>query len=326
MDLFTLILFGVVGLVALVLLASSIVLVPEKHVKIITFLGQYSKTATSSPSFKVPFLAGVATTISMAIRQLAVEKAETITSDKVTIHPKIAVQYEIIPGKERESYYNISNLLEFVTSIVNDVIRSTIPDMTLDDCFHNKEKIGAAVKSELERKLEPNGYRVLNVLVTDIDFDENVKREMNRINAAQRAQIAAQSEANAEKIKKVTAAEAEAESMKLHGKGIADQRSAIVEGLQKSVEAFQAAVPGASPSTAMELVALTQYIDMMKELARDGRSKVIFVPSGPGGMTDLRSQLTQAFIGAQEATSGDAPAPVKTAKPAAETTETAPAA
>jgi hypothetical protein len=88
------------------------------------------------------------------------------------------------------------------------------------------------------------GYEIVNVLVTDIVPDEKVKSAMNDINAAQREQVAANARGEAEKILVVKKAEAEAESKALQGQGIANQRRAIIEGLQTSVEQFQKAVEG----------------------------------------------------------------------------------
>jgi regulator of protease activity HflC (stomatin/prohibitin superfamily) len=299
MSIVTMVLLGVGALFLLLTLFSAVVFVPEKKVSLITLFGQYSKTARTSPSFKVPFFGGVAAEIPLYVQQIEVDKAESITKDKVTAHPKIVVQYEVIPGKEREAHYNIGDLSAFITSYVVDVIRSTVPEMDLDACFQHKEQIGAAVKKELETRLEPNGYRVLSVLVTDIDFDANVKKEMNRINAASRAQVAAQSEANAEKIKKETAAEADAKVMELHGQGIAKQRQAIIGGLQDSVKAFQEAVPGSNAAGAMEMVVLTQYMDMMRDIAGKN-AKLILLPSGPSAVGNLRQEIMQGFLTAQE--------------------------
>ena len=58
---------------------------------------------------------------------------------------------------------------------------------------------------------------------------------MNQINATARLRIAAQNEAEADKIRQVKNAEAEAESKKLQGEGVAQQRAAIIEGFKASI-------------------------------------------------------------------------------------------
>lgn len=77
------------------------------------------------------------------------------------------------------------------------------------------------------------GYTIIKTLITSIDPAAEVKASMNAINAAQRQREAAQELANADKIKVVTAAQADAEKDRLHGEGIANQRKAIVDSLSK---------------------------------------------------------------------------------------------
>ena len=93
-----------------------------------------------------------------------------------------------------------------------------------------------------------------------------MKLAMNDINAAQREQVAANARGEAEKILVVKKAEAEAESKALQGQGIANQRKAIIEGLQVSIEQFQKVVEGASAKEVMQLVMITQYFDTLKSI------------------------------------------------------------
>ena len=133
--------------------------------------------------------------------------------------------------------------------------------MTLDEVFASQSGIAAAVKQELDADMAGFGYEIVNVLVTDIVPDAKVKSAMNDINAAQREQVAANARGEAEKILVVKKAEAEAESKALQGQGIANQRKAIIEGLQGSIEQFQKVVGGASTAEVMQLVLVTQYFD-----------------------------------------------------------------
>src|SRR6202012_4819022 len=107
--------------------------------------------------------------------------------------------------------------------------------MQHDDVFASQASIALAVKQELDNDMAGFGYEIVNVLVTDIIPDAKVKSAMNDINAAQREQVAATARGEAEKILVVKRAEAEAESTALQGKGIANQRRAIIEGLQGSI-------------------------------------------------------------------------------------------
>ena len=144
------------------------------------------------------------------------------------------------------------------------------------------------------------GYGIVKALVTDIDPDHKVKESMNEINAAQRLRVAASEKGEADKILKVKAAEAEAESKALSGKGIADQRRAIIDGLRESVDEFQKSVPGASAQDVMNVVLMTQYFDMLKELGATSQNNTILVPHSPSTVTDLGAQIRNSMMVANQ--------------------------
>ena len=144
------------------------------------------------------------------------------------------------------------------------------------------------------------GFEIINALVTDIEPDAKVKEAMNEINAAQRMRVAANEKGEAEKILKVKAAEAEAQSKALQGQGIANQRKAIIEGLKESVDDFQKSIRGSSPQDVMNLVLLTQYFDTIKDIGQTGKTNTILIPHSPGGMTEIANQIRNAMITANE--------------------------
>ena len=180
-----------------------------------------------------------------------------------------------------------------------DVVRARVPIIKLDDVFAKKDEIAIAVKNELAEMMSDFGYGILKALVTDIDPDEKVKTAMNEINAAQRMRVAATERGEAEKILKVKAAEAEAESMALQGKGVSRQRKAIIEGLQESLSEFQKGVPGTNTLDAMSLVLITQYFDAIKEIGASSKTNTILLPHSPGGLNELFSQVRESILTGQ---------------------------
>merc|ERR1719384_723630 len=135
--------------------------------------------------------------------------------------------------------------------------------MDLDDAFANKSQIAEATLNQLENLMRDYGYEIMNTLVTDMSPDERVKASMNEINASKRLKEAASHKAEADKIKQVKDAEADAESRYLSGLGVARQRKAIVQGLQASVADFSDEVSGTTPKDVMDILLLTQYFDTM---------------------------------------------------------------
>jgi regulator of protease activity HflC (stomatin/prohibitin superfamily) len=273
---------GVLGLFSIISLISAIVITKQKEVKVIERFGKFKGLRRSGLSFKVPFIERVAYTQSLRIDELNVD-VETITHDKVSVHIRVAVQYYVKDQDEsiKNSVYELSDFARQIRSYVFNEIRAEVPKKELDQVYENKEDIEKAVKSQLSGAIESYGYVIQNALVVDIDPDKNVKDAMNRINAATRDKTAAMEEGEAAKIRQVKAAEAEAESKKLQGQGIADQRNAIIKGFEESIEAFSKKT-NIDKDEIMKFVLMTQYFDTMSDMAKNN-DNVIFMPHSPEG-------------------------------------------
>jgi len=276
-----------------VFILSTFFTVEQQTVAVIERFGKFNRMAQPGLNMKLPFIDKVAGKVSLRLQQLDV-KAETKTHDNVFVHITVSIQYFIIPENVYEAFYKLDDPSRQINSYVFDVIRSRVPRISIDRLFEEKEEIAIAIKTELNETMIKFGFEIMNSLVTDIDPDSKVKMAMNEIMAAQRMKVAAVEKAEAEKIMKVKAAEGDAESKALQGKGIADQRRAIIEGLQESVEHFQHSVPGTSSQDVMNLVLMTQYFDTLKEIGQ--HSNTILIPHSPGGMNDISAQIRDAMI------------------------------
>ncbi len=290
--------FIVIVLVAF-FIVSGLFTVRQQTAGIVERFGKFKRIAGAGLNFKIPLIDRVAGRMSLRVSQLDV-RVETKTKDNVFVFVIVSVQYFVIPDKVVDAFYKLQNAESQITSYVYDVVRARVPSITLDNVFETKDDIAQAVKTELEQIMDDFGYGILKTLVTDIDPDANVKASMNQINAAQRLRVAAVEQAEADKVRVVKAAEAEAESKALQGKGIADQRRAIVNGLKESVTEFQTNVQGTSAQDVMNLVLMTQYFDTLKDVGLSSNSNTIMIPHSPAGMTDISDQLRTAMIQANE--------------------------
>jgi len=301
----TLIVLGVLALIVLVLLASSIFTVEQQTAAVVERFGKFVRIAWPGLNFKTPFIERVAGRVNLRVQQLDVN-VETKTLDNVFVHTLVSVQYVITRDMVYDAFYKLDAPTIQITAYVFDTVRARVPKIELDDVFEHKDEIATAVKSELAEVMETFGYSIVQALVTDIDPDRKVKEAMNEINAAKRLRIAANERGEADKILKVKAAEAEAESKALQGRGIADQRRAIIDGLRESVDLFAQSIQGTTPESIMQLVLMTQHYDTVKDVGTMGGTSTIFVPYTPGGMNDLAGQMQEALIGANVASANRA--------------------
>ena len=292
--------FVVLVFLVLVAILGSFFTVNTAQVAVITRFGKFLRVADPGLNWKWPFIDSVAGTISLRVNQITLTM-ETKTKDNVFVTIPISVQNRVRPEKAFDAYYKLSNPEQQIQAYVEQVILGHVPGMTLDEVFASQSGIAAAVKQELDADMAGFGFEIVNVLVTDIVPDAKVKSAMNDINAARREQVAANARGEAEKILVVKRAEAEAESKALQGQGIANQRKAIIEGLQTSIEQFQRVVGGASTSEVMQLVLVTQYFDTIKSIGESDKTNTLFLTHSPGAVKDISDEILRSMLVAERA-------------------------
>ncbi|KAK4347771.1 hypothetical protein RND71_034110 [Anisodus tanguticus] len=233
--------------------------------------------------------------LTLRLQQLDV-RCETKSKDNVFVTVVASIQYRALADKATDAFYKLSNTRSQIQAYVFDVIRASVPKLNLDDVFEQKNQIAKAVEDELEKAMSAYGYEIVQTLIVDIEPDEHVKRAMNEINAAARLRVAANEKAEAEKIVQIKRAEGDAEAKYLAGLGVARQRQAIVDGLRDSVLGFSVNVPGTTAKDVLDMVLITQYFDTMKEIGASSKSSAVFIPHGPGAVSDIAGQIRQGLL------------------------------
>jgi len=281
----------------LLIIFLGLFMVKQQTAYIIERFGKYSSIRSAGLQFKIPFIDRIAARLSLRIQQLDVV-VETKTKDDVFVHLKISVQYQILRDKVYDAFYRLQNPHEQLTAYIFDLVRAEIPKMILDDVFEKKDDIAFAVKRDLKEAMLDYGYDIVKALVTDIDPDSSVKEAMNRINAAEREKVAAQHEGDAQRILIVERAKAEAESKRLQGKGIADQRREIAKGLEESVDTLNKA--GINPQEASALIVITQHYDTLQSIGSDSSSNLILLPNNPTAASNMLNDMTASLLAANK--------------------------
>ncbi|HIK67501.1 MAG TPA: SPFH domain-containing protein [Flavobacteriales bacterium] len=283
--------------IAALILKGSLYMVKQKSAIIIERLGKFNKVSKAGLHVKIPLIDSISGEINLRVRELPVE-VETKTKDDVFVKIVVSVQFFVIDTVDgiRDSFYELNNPEQQIQSYVFDSIRSEVPLMELDDVFAQKEKIAIAIKNELSDTMKQFGFDFIKALVTDIDPDAKVKQSMNEINAAKRMKEAAREEAAAAKIRVVAAAEADSESKRLAGEGIAKQRIAIANGLKESVEEVKLAMEDhVTSQDVMNMLFMTQHYETVSKLSENNTS-TIFMPYSPDNVGDLQMQIQSSLI------------------------------
>ena len=281
----------------LIILISSFFTVKQQTAAIVERFGRFHRIRQSGLQIKIPLVDRIAGRLSLKIQQLDVI-VETKTKDDVFVKLKVSVQYKVIKDKVYDAFYKLDYPHDQITSYVFDVVRAEVPKMILDDVFLRKDDIAIAVKSELNEAMMEYGYDIIKTLVTDIDPDLQVKEAMNRINAAEREKVAAQFEGDAARILIVEKAKAEAESKRLQGQGIADQRREIARGLEESVEVLNKV--GINSQEASALIVVTQHYDTLQSIGHETNSNLILLPNSPQAGSNMLNDMVASFTASNQ--------------------------
>ena len=291
---FFLILFIIFGLI---IIFAALFTVKQQTAAIIERFGKFQSIRQSGLHFKIPLVDRISGRLSLKIQQLDV-LIETKTLDDVFVRLKVSVQFKVIKDKVYDAFYKLDYAHDQITSYVFDVVRAEVPKMKLDDVFVKKDDIAIAVKSELNQAMMDYGYDIIKTLVTDIDPDSQVKEAMNRINASEREKIAAQFEGDAARILIVEKAKAEAESKRLQGQGIADQRREIARGLEESVEVLNKV--GINSQEASALIVVTQHYDTLQSIGQETNSNLILLPNSPKAGSTMLNDMVASFTASNQ--------------------------
>jgi len=297
-------------------MACCCVVTQSGSVKVIESCGKFHHVAKPGCELLIPCVHNVSGMVSTKLQQLEV-RCETKTKDNVFVNIACAIQFQVARGDGdsnpgdadvEAAHYRLTNARVQIESYVYDVVRAEVPKIELDNVFIMKKDIATAIQSSLKSKMRDFGYEILSTPITEVDPDKDVKRSMNEINKMKRLRVAAEDEGEAVKIRAVKEAEAEAgrteiqakadaEAKFLAGQGISRQRQAIMEGLRESVNAFKNEVRGVNAKTVMDLMIVTQYFDMMKDVGGQNKTTAVFLngsnADGAKGMMAAISQATK---------------------------------
>ncbi len=311
------ILFGIGGLfwfivivaLVVVVLANTLFVVKQQHAVIIERLGKFSGIVGAGIHAKIPVIDRKAATVSLRTMKNGFD-IDAKTEDNVTIGLEVSVQYHVSYDMGRgpadsgvyKSYYMLQQPVAQMRDFITDALRSSIPVYTLDEVFAKKDDIAQDVNATVSEQMNEYGFTLVSTLITKIALPAEVEDSMNQINAAQRTKAAAQDLAEADRIRRVTEARAEAEAMEKSGEGIANQRKAIAVGIKDSLESIQET--GVSNTEANLLFMYTQWTEMMTEFARTGKSSTVVLPAS---FKESASMFEQMLAASEAGEQGNVP-------------------
>lgn len=277
----------VMGTAALVSLKSVIFTVPEKHKGLVTTFGRFSSERDPGLNFKLPWpIQSVADKVPMYLQQFQ-DNLKTRTKDDMILTLPITVQYQV--DEARKYHFNSEKPEAQMAKIIAATVKDQGSNMTSEEFFTKRSEISTAVINAISEEMKEYGVGVKRVMVDQPQFPAEVEAAYASVKASEKNKLAATNNAEANKITIVKEAEAKKEASVLHGKGIAGQRDAVVEGLQEQIKKLTDGGIAQDAAVAMVVVAAEQ--DTLREVSQHGN--LIVAPGDSSSMIAKFQTLRQ---------------------------------
>ncbi len=291
-------------LFALIVLAKSIKIVPQKKVKIIERLGKFHKAAEAGLNIILPFLDSVRDTIDIREHITAIEPQPVITRDNVTMEVD-AVIYFVVADPVRATY-EVQNLAWGIEQLTLSGLRNVIGALDLDHTLTSRDTINTQLRATLDAATQQWGVKIMRVELKNINPPQEIKLTMEKQMTAERSRRATVTQAEGEKSSailraegqkqsKIVTAEGEKESAILAAEGQATARLRVAQAEAQAIEVVSKAL-GAAGNPSQYLIA-QRYLESLTQIAANPQ-KIVFLPFEAAGALGSLGAMKELFDGA----------------------------
>ena len=299
------ILLAVIILLALMVAASCVRIVPQAHAMIIERLGMYKETWSTGLHFKLPFFDRIAKRVNLKEQVVDFAPQPVITKDNVTMRIDTVVFFQITDP--RLFAYGVENPIMAIENLTATTLRNIIGDMELDATLTSREIINTKMRASLDVATDPWGIKVNRVELKNIippsaiqeAMEKQMKAERERREAiliaegqkkstilvAEGKKASAILDAEAEKQAAILRAEAEKEKMIKEAEGKAE---AILKVQQATADGIRFIKEAGADESVLTLKSLEAF-----GKAADGKATKIIIPSEIQGITGLAASLKE---------------------------------
>lgn len=297
--------FAILLIVALIIIASCVKIVPQAHAYVIERLGGYQATWDVGLHFKVPFIDRVARRVILKEQVVDFAPQPVITKDNVTMRIDTVVFYQITDPKL--FCYGVENPIMAIENLTATTLRNIIGDLELDETLTSRETINTKMRATLDVATDPWGIKVNRVELKNIipptaiqdAMEKQMKAERERREAVTRAEGEKRStilvaegkkasailDAEAEKQAAILRAEAKREATIKEAEG---QAEAILRIQQANADGLRFLKEAAPDDAVLQLKSLEAFAK-----AADGKATKIIIPSEIQGIAGLVKSVVE---------------------------------
>ena len=292
-------------LIVIVIICSTIKIVPQAHAYVIERLGTYQATWSVGLHMKMPVIDKVAKKVTLKEQVVDFAPQPVITKDNVTMRIDTVVFFQITDPKLFS--YGVENPIMAIENLTATTLRNIIGDLELDQTLTSRETINTKMRATLDEATDPWGIKVNRVELKNIippaaiqdAMEKQMKAERERREQILRAEGEKKSailiaegnkqsvilEAEAEKASQILRAEAKKEATIKEAEGQAQAILAVQQANADGIRALNESMPSNQVITLKSLEAFTK--------AADGKATKIIIPSEIQGIAGLTSSIVE---------------------------------
>ncbi len=293
--------FIIIGVLALVIIASGFVTVNQGNVAVITVFGKYRRIMAPGLNFKIPLIEMVYKRISIQNRSAELE-FQAVSQDQANVYFKAMLLYAVF-NQSDETIKNVAfkfvderSFMQALIRTIEGTIRSFVATKKQAEILGLRTEIILEVKKHLDDTLQDWGFHMIDIQLNDITFDEEIIKSMSRVVASNNLKAAAENEGQALLITRTKAAEAEGNAIKIsalaekeaaqqRGQGIALFREEVAKGMALAAKEMIHADLDAS------FLLFSMWTEAIKHFGETGKGNVIFLDGSTDGMNKTVNQM-----------------------------------
>jgi regulator of protease activity HflC (stomatin/prohibitin superfamily) len=174
---------GVVVLLILLLIASSIRILREYQRGVIFLLGRFWKVKGPGLIIVVPIIQQMVR-VDLRVRVLEVPSQDVITRDNVSVKVSAVVYYRVIDP--RSAIIQVEEYEMATSQLSQTTLRSVLGQHELDELLAERERLNEQLQTLLDEQTDAWGIKVTNVEIKHVDIDETMVRAIARQAEAER--------------------------------------------------------------------------------------------------------------------------------------------
>ena len=287
---------------ALVFIAKSIAIVPQKTAYIVERLGRYNRTLEAGISFIIPFVDKIAYRHVLKEKAIDVPPQNCITKDNISVEIDGVLYLQILDPKKAS--YGIDNYLYASTQLAQTTLRSEIGKIDLDKTFEERETINANIINVIDKASDPWGIKITRYEISNINPPRSVTDALEKQMRAERERRATVAESEGQKEAKINIAEGEkqeaikqSEGMKLkqinEAEGKSQEIKLIASATANGIKTIAEAINANGGERAVSLKIAEQYIKEFGNLAQKNNS--VIIPTNLSDVAGIVGSLKTIF-------------------------------